>query len=58
MGWTRSRSLSMVSCQGVATSPPYVFDLDTLGLSSDRHELTAIAYDAAGNTASRRSVST
>ena len=37
--------------QSVATSPPYSFNLDTSGLSSDRHELTAIAYDAAGNTA-------
>jgi hypothetical protein len=37
--------------RNVATSPPYAFDLDTLGLSSDTHQLTAIAYDAAGNTA-------
>jgi hypothetical protein len=37
--------------RSIDTSPPYAFDLDTLGLSSDRHQLTAIAYDAAGNTA-------
>ncbi len=37
--------------RGIDTSSPYTFNLDTLGLSSDRHQLTAIAYDAAGNTA-------
>ncbi len=37
--------------RSIDSSPPYAFNLDTLGLSSDQHQVTAIAYDTTGNTA-------
>lgn len=37
---------------GTDTTSPYIFALDTTKLSNGTHQLTAVAYDTSGNTAS------